>query len=118
MAGCRVTDNEAWRDVQGFGMSVAARSDDYEKGGRSHEDLLDRSDLEEARYSDEVMSPEALGFCLLSAIQEALLADTRFAWELGPEGSWARVTPARGERPVSAQEVLMGQALKRAKKSR
>jgi polyphosphate kinase len=54
----------------------------------------------------------------IAAIHEALLADTRFAWELGPDGSWTRVTPARGERPVSAQAVLMGQALKRAKKSR
>jgi polyphosphate kinase len=54
----------------------------------------------------------------IAEIHEALLADTRFAWELGPEGSWTRVAPPRGERPVSAQEVLMGQALKRAKKSR
>ncbi len=54
----------------------------------------------------------------IAAIPEALLADTRFAWELGPDGSWTRVAPARGERPVSAQEVLMSQALKRAKKSR
>jgi polyphosphate kinase len=50
----------------------------------------------------------------IAAIPEALLADTRFAWELGPDGFWTRVKPAHGERAVSAQEVLMGQALKRA----
>jgi polyphosphate kinase len=54
----------------------------------------------------------------IAGVLDALLADTRFAWELGPDGSWSRVAPAPGEQPVSAQERLMEQALKRTKKSR
>jgi polyphosphate kinase len=47
---------------------------------------------------------------------DALLADTRFAWELGPEGAWSRVDPAPRRDRVSAQELLMQQALKRGKR--
>jgi hypothetical protein len=46
---------------------------------------------------------------------DALLADTRFAWELGSDGSWSRVAPAVGDAPVSAQELVMKRALARAK---
>jgi polyphosphate kinase len=52
----------------------------------------------------------------ISAILDALFADTRFAWELGGDGRWSRVAPAARERAVSAQEALMEQARKRAKK--
>jgi polyphosphate kinase len=51
-----------------------------------------------------------------AAILDALLADTRFSWELGPDGTWARRARALGEDPVSAQELLMADALKRAKR--
>src|SRR5262249_60983217 len=54
----------------------------------------------------------------IAGVLDALLADTRFAWELRPDGTWTRVAPAPGEQPASAQERLMEQALKRAKKSR
>ncbi len=52
----------------------------------------------------------------IAGVLDALLADTRFAWALGADGHWSRVAPAPRDRPVSAQEVLMAQALKRAKK--
>jgi polyphosphate kinase len=54
----------------------------------------------------------------ICGILDALGADTRFAWELDADGKWSRVTPARHAQPVSAQELLMKQALARAKKSR
>jgi polyphosphate kinase len=68
----------------------------------------------------EVLAPveDATLRARIGAVLDALLADTRFAWELGAEGTWSRVAPGPGEQPVSAQERLMEQALKRAKKSR
>jgi polyphosphate kinase len=51
-----------------------------------------------------------LGFVL-----KALLADTRFSWELDGDGVWHRTEPAPGAKPVSAQETLMVRAAKRAK---
>jgi polyphosphate kinase len=54
----------------------------------------------------------------IAGVLDALLCDTRFAWELGPEGVWRRVLPAPGEPPLSAQELLMEQAVARAKKRR
>jgi polyphosphate kinase len=51
-----------------------------------------------------------LGFVL-----KALLADTRFSWELDSDGVWHRTEPAKGAKPVSAQETLMARAAKRAK---
>jgi polyphosphate kinase len=52
----------------------------------------------------------------VAGILDALEADTRLAWTLGADGAWRRVEPPAGARPVSAQEVLMRRALKRAKK--
>jgi polyphosphate kinase len=52
----------------------------------------------------------------ISGVLEALLADTRFSWELEPEGAWRRRRPSPGEAPVSAQEALMERAAKRATK--
>jgi polyphosphate kinase len=46
----------------------------------------------------------------LSAILDALLDGTRFAWDLSSDGVWHRSRPARGIRPVSAQELLMTRA--------
>jgi polyphosphate kinase len=68
----------------------------------------------------EVLAPVEDGTlrARIDAVLDALLADTRFAWELGPDGTWSRRAPEDGEAPVSAQELLMAQALKRAKKRR
>ena len=52
----------------------------------------------------------------LAEVLDALLADTRFSWELDADGEWHRTQPARRTKPVSAQEVLMARATKRAKK--
>jgi polyphosphate kinase len=52
----------------------------------------------------------------VTAVLDALAADTRFAWELGRDGTWSRVRPEPGTAPRSAQEVLMTRAAKRAKK--
>ncbi len=54
----------------------------------------------------------------LGHIFDALLADTHLSWELDADGVWHRTRPAPGTRPVSAQELLMARATKRAKKSR
>lgn len=68
----------------------------------------------------EVMAPveDAALRTRISAVLDALLADTHFAWELDSEGLWHRCAPAEGAEPVSAQEVLMQQAVKRARKKR
>jgi polyphosphate kinase len=52
----------------------------------------------------------------LDRILDDLLADTRAAWELGPDGRWSRVAP--GGKPFSAQEAFMTRAARRAKKWR
>jgi polyphosphate kinase len=52
----------------------------------------------------------------IATILDALLADTRFAWELGADGSWHRATPRPDDEARSAQEMLMASATKRAKK--
>jgi polyphosphate kinase len=54
----------------------------------------------------------------VSAVLDALAADTCYAWELGADGAWSRSAPAAGEAPVSAQELLMARAVKRARKQR
>ena len=68
----------------------------------------------------EVLAPveDARVRTRISKVLDALLADTRFSWELRPNGSWRRVAPPKGQPAVSAQEVLMEQALKRAKRRR
>jgi polyphosphate kinase len=68
----------------------------------------------------EVLAPieDARLRARIAGVFDALLADTRFAWQLGAEGTWSRVTPPPKEKPVSAQELLMQQALARAKKRR
>jgi polyphosphate kinase len=50
----------------------------------------------------------------IDAILDALLADTRFAWNLDADGVWHRIS--EGARAVSAQETLMARAVKRARK--
>jgi polyphosphate kinase len=54
----------------------------------------------------------------VTGVLDALLADTRFAWELDTDGAWQRVAASPGDEPVSAQEVLMEHAVKRARKRR
>jgi polyphosphate kinase len=50
----------------------------------------------------------------IAGVLDALLADTQFAWALGADGAWSRVDPAPAKKRVSAQDVLMKQALARA----
>jgi len=52
----------------------------------------------------------------VAEVLDALLADTRFSWELDQDGAWHRTRPKRHTESVSAQEVLMARATKRAKK--
>ena len=52
----------------------------------------------------------------LAEVLDALLADTRFSWDLDAGGNWHRTEPKGRAKPVSAQEVLMTRATKRAKK--
>jgi len=68
----------------------------------------------------EVLAPveDARLRARIATVLDALLADTRFAWELQADGGWSRIAPAPRELPVSAQEVLMRHALERAKKRR
>jgi polyphosphate kinase len=68
----------------------------------------------------EVLAPveDARLRARIDGVLDALLGDTRYAWELGPDGQWARRRPGAGETPQSAQELLMAQAAKRAKKRR
>jgi polyphosphate kinase len=68
----------------------------------------------------EVLAPveDARLRARIDGVLDALLGDTRYSWELGLDGRWARRRPAGGETPQSAQELLMAQAAKRAKKRR
>lgn len=70
-AGCDVSDNDAYQDVDGFHPSLEERWRDYDRGGRRHTDLLDREELEEARRSDELPPRDVRAYCLVSSIQEA-----------------------------------------------
>jgi polyphosphate kinase len=68
----------------------------------------------------EVMAPveDAALRTRIASVLDALLSDTRFAWELNADGFWRRRAPEAGADPVSAQEVLMEQAVARARKKR
>jgi polyphosphate kinase len=52
----------------------------------------------------------------IAEILDALLADTRFSWELHEDGTWERTQAPRHGKAVSAQELLMTRATKRAKR--
>jgi len=54
----------------------------------------------------------------VTAVLDALAADTRFAWKLEPDGTWTRVESAPGTPSASAHQVLMARATKRARKRR
>ena len=66
----------------------------------------------------EVLAPveDARLRARIAGVLDALLADTQFAWVLGPDGEWSRVDPAAGKRRVSAQEMLMAEARSRGKR--
>jgi polyphosphate kinase len=49
---------------------------------------------------------------------DTLEGDNTTAWELGPDGSWRRMQPAKGERRRPSQEVLMRDATARARRRR
>jgi polyphosphate kinase len=46
----------------------------------------------------------------LSTVFDALLGDNAQAWELGPDGLWERLNPAKDERPKPAQAALVRSA--------
>src|SRR3954451_17125528 len=66
----------------------------------------------------EVMTPieDARLRADVSDILDALLADTRFSWQLESDGTWRRTTPSGSAKAVSAQELLMQRVTKRTKK--
>jgi polyphosphate kinase len=43
----------------------------------------------------------------IQALLDLQLADTALGWELGPDGTWARIMPAPGEEPLNSQDALM-----------
>jgi polyphosphate kinase len=49
----------------------------------------------------------------LDAVFDALLADNVNAWELHADDTWKRIEPGEGERPVTAQALLMRRAATR-----
>jgi polyphosphate kinase len=63
----------------------------------------------------EVLTPiEDPDFQLeLERVFRRLLRDTRFAWELEPDGTWRRRSRAGGEPSDSSQSELMQRALRR-----
>jgi polyphosphate kinase len=54
----------------------------------------------------------------LQEILDVMLADNVQAWELGSEGTWQRLVPAEGERPVATHRVLRELALRRGVEAR
>jgi polyphosphate kinase len=54
----------------------------------------------------------------LQEILDVMLADNVQAWELGPEGTWQRLAPAEGERPVATHRLLRELALRRGVEAR
>ena len=54
----------------------------------------------------------------LASTFDALLSDTHASWELRRDGGWERVRPKKGERPRSAQTVLMRAARRRISRAR
>jgi polyphosphate kinase len=52
----------------------------------------------------------------LETVLETLLADNVQAWELGPDGTWERARPGKGERIRATHERLMKRARQRARR--
>jgi polyphosphate kinase len=53
----------------------------------------------------------------VSAMFDALLADNTNAWELNGDGSWRRLRPKKDDRIMSAQGLLMRNAVARARRT-
>ena len=53
----------------------------------------------------------------INAMFDALLADNTNAWELNGDGTWRRVRPKKDDRRVSAQALLMRNAVARARRT-
>jgi polyphosphate kinase len=54
----------------------------------------------------------------IASTLDALFTDTSASWELEPDGTWQRIRPKKGERPRSAQAVLMRRARRRVSLAR
>jgi polyphosphate kinase len=52
----------------------------------------------------------------LAAILDSALADDTNAWELQPDGTWTRLSPANPDKPHTHQETMMRRALTRARR--
>jgi polyphosphate kinase len=52
----------------------------------------------------------------LDAVLDTMDADNAQAWSLHPDGSWARLHPARGEKARPAQQALMRRAILRSRR--
>jgi polyphosphate kinase len=67
----------------------------------------------------EIMAPleDARTRSEIGVVFDALMADTRFAWELDGDGGWHKTGSGQAPARVSAQELLMRRATKRAKKA-
>jgi polyphosphate kinase len=53
----------------------------------------------------------------VNAMFDALLSDNTNSWELHGDGSWKRMKPKKGDRRVSAQGLLMRNAVARARRT-
>ncbi len=53
----------------------------------------------------------------VTAMFDALLADNTNSWELNGDGTWRRVRPKKNDRTVSAQSLLMRNAIARARRT-
>jgi polyphosphate kinase len=52
----------------------------------------------------------------LQALLDSVFGDNTNAWELGPDGSWTRLAPAKGDRAHTHQSALVRRALIRARR--
>jgi polyphosphate kinase len=52
----------------------------------------------------------------LNAVLDSLFSDNTHAWELAGDGSWTRLTPAKGERPHEHQAALRRRVTVRARR--
>jgi polyphosphate kinase len=68
----------------------------------------------------EVLAPiaDAVAQSELGSTLDALFADTAASWQLDAAGLWQRVLPKKGDRPRSAQAVLMRRARRRVSLAR
>ena len=53
----------------------------------------------------------------VNAMFDALLSDNTNSWELNGDGTWRRAAPKKDDRRVSAQALLMRNALARARRT-